>query len=151
MTTTTIQNKITRAIELKRVIADAKREYDEIKAALVVEASGREEERRPTEGGGWSWEQLDREGNLVRVTEPARKLKSTLDPESKGFPKIKEAAGRAWSLLFAQVPAYAPVEGFRDKAVAHLGRDAAKLIKLCTTESETKVAFEVARTNGAGA
>jgi hypothetical protein len=149
MTPHTIQKNITRAIQLKRQIADLDAELKDIKAALTLEAESRTEEHEVTEGDGWSWTQPDGEGNIVRVTQPGRKLKSTLNPEAKGFDKIKEVAGRAWSFLFVQVPAYKPKEDFRTLAATHLGRDAQKLIKLVTTDSDVKVSFEVAESEAA--
>ena len=144
MTTTTIQKRIARAIEIEQIMATLSDELKTIKGDLKDEAESRADEQTLTEGGGWSWRHADAEGRIVCVTQPGRKLKSTINPEAKGFDKIKEAAGRAWSLLFYQVPAYKPKEGFRDLAVAHLGGGAQKLIKLVSSESEMKVSFEVA-------
>jgi len=145
MTTPTIEKKIARGIELKQIIATHEAELKEIKADLTAEAEGREDEQQATEGGGWSWRHADAAGQMVCVTKPGDKLKSTINPEAKGFDKIRTAAGRAWSFLFYQVPAYNPKTDFRSLAVAHLGRDAQKLIKLVTSDSETKVSFEVAQ------
>jgi len=145
-TTSRIAAKIARAIQIKQIIANLDEEFKEIKAELLLQAEARHEEQTLTEGGGWSWEHPDSDGNIVRVTKPAPKLKSKLDPEAKGFDKIKEIAGRAFMNLFMQTPSYSPVEEFRIKALAHLSKDdAKKLIKLVTTESAPTVSFEVAK------
>jgi hypothetical protein len=149
MTTYTIQNRIARAIELKQIIATLDAELKQIKADLIEAAENRAEEHTPTEGGGWSWRYLDAEDNLVCVTQPAPKLKGTIHLDSANFARIKEVAGRTWSLLFYQVAAFKPVDDFRDKAIAHLGRDARKLIKLVTSESALQVSFEVSQTEAA--
>jgi hypothetical protein len=145
MTTNQIQTRISRCIDLKRVIADAEAEMKENKAALVAEASYRTGEHSDTDGGGWSWRFQDADGNEVCVTQPGRKLKAKLDPEAKGFDKIKELAGRCFMQLFMQVPAYRPVEEFQAKAAQYLPKpEANKLIKLVTTEAAPTVSFEVA-------
>lgn len=150
MTTPTIQKRIARAIEIKQLIATLEAELKEIKTGLTDEAEGRSEEHERTEGGGWSWRHKDADDNVVCVTQPAPKLKSTLDPEASYFPKVKEAAGRAWSLLFFQVPAYKPVDEFRVKALAALPQaEAKKLIKLVTSQSSPTVSFEVAQKEAA--
>jgi hypothetical protein len=141
MTTTQIKTKIARAIEIEAITATLDDELKGIKADLKAEAESREPEHVPTEGDGWSWRHEDNSGHVAIVTRPGRKLKAKIDPEAKGFDKIKAAAGRAWSLLFAQVPTYKPLDGFRDLAVAHLGRDAQKLIKLVSSEAPMQVTF----------
>lgn len=146
MTETTIKRKIARAIELKQIAAVIDQELDEIKTELVIEAEGRGEEHEPTEGGGWSWRHEDAEGHTVCVTQPTPKLKATLDPEAANFAKIKETAGRAWSLLFYQKPAWGLVDEFRVRCLANLDQPIAKkLIKLVTSASSIKVSFEVAK------
>lgn len=145
MTTTTIQNKIARGIVLKQEIARLEAELKDIKSALIDEAEGRTEEHQPTEGGGWSWTCPDTQGNIVRVTQPDRKLKSKVDPQSKLFLQLREIVKGKWPFLFAQVPAYEPLPDFRSLAVAHLGGDSKKVIKLMSTDSSVQVAFEVAQ------
>ncbi len=149
MKTTVIETKVARAIELKQQIAGLTDELKDITSALKDEAASRPEEHTATEGEGWSWRHTDAEGHIVCVTQPGPKLKGTINPEAKGFDKIKEAAGRAWSVLFYQVPAYKPMDDFRNLAVAHLGRDAKKLIKLVSSESAMQVTFEVAERSAA--
>lgn len=143
MTKTKIEERITRCIQLQRLAFEVETELKEHKAALIQEAEGRAEEHVPTDGGGWSWVHQDAEGNAMRITQPSPKMKGTINGESKTLISIRELAGRAFMHLFIQVPSYRPVEDFRDKAVAHLGRDAKRMIKLVTTESAVQVAFEV--------
>jgi len=146
MNTLTIRHKISRGIELKKIIANLEDELKQIKADLVTEAEGRHEEHQPTPNGGWSWRHADHDDNIVCVSQPARKMKSKIDPESTAFARIRSLAGRAFAGLFTQVPAYKPVEEFTVKALQHLdGVEAKKLIKLVTTESPAQVAFEVAQ------
>jgi hypothetical protein len=145
MTTNQIQTRISRCIDLKRIIADAEQEMKENKAALVAEASYRTGEQTDTEGGGWSWRYPDADGNEVCVTQPGRKLKATINPLAKGFEKIRDLAGKAFVHLFVQVPTYKPAEDFLGLAEAALGANAKKLIKLVTTEASPSVSFEVAQ------
>ena len=145
MTNTQIQSRIARCIEIKRLIAEFEAELKMHKETLVAEAATRDEEHAPTDGGGWSWRHHDVPGNEVCVTQPARKLRATLNPESRGFDKIRELAGRRFPELFLQVPAYKPVEEFQVRALAALPQtDAKRLIKLVTTEATPTVSFEVA-------
>jgi hypothetical protein len=144
MTPSTIRAKIARCIQVQRLIAVLEEEEKKIKQALAVEAASDTQRQAPTDGGGWSWTHEDSDGNLARVTQPADKLKAKLDPEAKAFDKVKETAGRCFMQLFMQVPAYRPVEGFREKVAEYLPRpSASKLLKLVTTESPIQVAFEV--------
>jgi hypothetical protein len=144
MTPSTIRAKIARCIEIQRLVGVLEAEEKEIKALLIAQASVDKELQTATEGGGWSWEHRDSDGNLGRVTQPAPTLKAKLDPESTSFAKVREAAGRCFMELFIQVPAYKPVEDFRSKADSFLGTPGArKLLKLVTTESRPRVEFEV--------
>lgn len=146
MTENNVKACIARAIEIKQIIANLEDEQKKLKAKLLAHAETRTQEHIPTDGGGWSWEATDHDDNLVRVTTPAPRLKNTLNPEAKGFDKIKAAAGRAWSLLFFQKPAYGLVDDFKNQVHLHLGgRDALKLIKLVSSDSTPTVSFEVAK------
>jgi hypothetical protein len=150
MTTTRIQTNITRCIEIQRQIAQLKEEEKIIKGYLATEAESDPDGQLRTEGGGWSWTHPDTQGNIARVTQPAAKLTGKFDPDSKTFPKIREAAGRRFTELFMQVPAYKPVEDFREKAGIFLDRvEARKLLKLVTKESAVTVSFEVAQKEAA--
>ena len=143
MTRLKLQERVARCIALERDIADAEKELKEHKALLIAEAEGEPEAHTPTDGGGWSWMFQDAVGNACRVTQPAAKLKGKIDGESKALIAIRELAGSAFNRLFLQVPAYRPIEKFRDEAVVLLGRDAKRLIKLTSTESAIQVGFEV--------
>jgi hypothetical protein len=76
------------------------------------------------------------------VNIPGPALKSKIDSAGKPFEKIKTAAGKFFQTLFMASVVYAPVDGFRAEAATLLGREAARLIKLCETESRPRVCFE---------
>ena len=149
MTTKQLHDKIARAIEIEAQTSKLNDELKELKEALKAEAASRSEEHTATEGDGWTWRHEDNAGHVALVTQPGRKLKATINPEAKGFDKIKAAAGRVFSLLFVQAPTYKPVDGFRDLAVAHLGRDAGKLVKLVTSDAPLQVTFNTLKPEAA--
>lgn len=143
MTDSKLRTLIDRAVKLDRDIADQTTELKEIKAQLIVEATSRQEEQRSIEGSdGTKWTGTGNDGCLCRVTFPAPKLKSSVDPETKPGQKIIELAGTAKQTLFTPSVIYRPIEGFRDKARELLGKGAEKLIKACETESNPRVEFE---------
>lgn len=133
---------VTEAVALDRQIKDLTIELKAKKEALTAEAEGRTEEQAATEGGGWSWEGRGEDGCIARVTAPGPTLKASIDGEGKTIEKIREAAGPHFGRLFLQAPKYKLVAGFRDEAASLLGRTAARLLKLVTTESRPQVAFE---------
>ena len=82
------------------------------------------------------------EAGVARVTFPGQRLKEKIDGEGKTIEKVKAACGGQFAHLFAPAITYRPVPEFRERAVELLGKDAAKLVKLCQTESAARVSFE---------
>lgn len=134
---------VTAAVLLDRQIALLEGQLKEMKASIVAEASSRDEDRVPTDGGGSSIAFDGTDGCIARVSFPAPTLKSKIDGEGKAFDKIKAAVGSALSRLFVPSVVYRPVENFREEAAAVLGAtDARKLVKLCESASSPRVSFE---------
>ena len=138
---------------LKQLVADgidAEREFKaaetrlkSIKRQLLAEAESRTDEHLPTDGGGASWIAVADDGSAARVTFPARKLKSAIDPKTKDGKSVIEKLATALDELFEKRTVYAPRDGFR-AAVRRLFRkpEAEAIIKKCETDSQPSVAFE---------
>ena len=138
---------VARAIKLDRVIAKMKSELEALKDLLVMEADQDQANQTDTDGGGKSWTCQDAVGNLVRVTFPAPALKSSIKGTGKSFLTVLTTAGKTFSKLFVKTCGWKPCEDFRNRAKELLGeRDAARLIKLVTSDSATQVNFETKET-----
>ncbi len=133
---------IDEAVELDRDIREKQEALKSLKARIAGEAGSRGDEQLATDGGGWSWTMQGKRGCICRVTAPVPTLKSEIDGEGKTIEKVREAAGPHFARLFLQAPKYKLIPAFREEAQGLLGRSAAKLIKLCTTTSAPRVAFE---------
>jgi hypothetical protein len=130
-------------IALDREITEKDAQLKQMKAELIEEAREQIKTAKETEGGGKSVTFEGLNGCIARVTFPADKLKDKIDGEAKGFPKIKESAGRFFARLFLPAVVFKPIDYFREEAVQMLGNvKAKKLIKLCTSKSSTTVSFE---------
>jgi len=141
---------VTEAVVLDRLIAERNVRLKEIKCLLIAEAIYRQEECTETDGGGQAWTAEDEDGNIARVNFPAQTLKASIDGEGKTIEKVREAAGNFFNRLFHQAPKYVPVVDFRTEAGLWLGKDAKKLIKLCSTDSSPRVSFETKENNDRG-
>jgi len=138
-----LRQLVTEAVALDRQIALDGDRLKEIKALLAGEAESRPELSAPTEGGGTSTTMVGTFGDICRVTEAGRTLKSTIKGEGKDIEKVRAAAGNFFNKLFAPVLAYKPVENFREEASALLGTaDGNKLVKLCENPGKVTVSFE---------
>jgi hypothetical protein len=133
---------VAQAVSLDREIAEQQEELKRLKAQLVAEAEGREDEQMPTEGGGWSVTFDGMDGCVARITKPGDALKAAIDGEGACIERVRELAGSHFSRLFLQAPKWKLVANFREEAAALLGKAAGKLIRAVTKASETKVAFE---------
>ncbi len=142
MTTNKLKATVSESVALDREIAEKTERLKELKSDLVTEAALRAEEHTETAGGGKSWTAEGNDGCVVRVTFPAARLKSTIAGEGSAIEKVRALAGRWFTTLFAQVPAYKPIVGFREQAEQCLGKDARKLIKACEAASSPTVSFE---------
>lgn len=143
MNTEKLQTMITTAIALDQHIVELSETLADLKDRLIAEAITRPDDHIATDGGGTSWTAPDASGNIVRVTFPGPGLRATIAGEGKVIDKIRAAAGSFFSRLFAQAPKYAPVEKFREEAIALLGSaEGKKLIRLCETKSNPRVSFE---------
>jgi hypothetical protein len=142
MTNTKLSQLVAEAVCLDRSIRDQTERLKELKAALATEADSRADDATPTDGGGTSITFEGADGCYARVTTNGATLKSSIKAEGKDIEKVKAAAGLHFNRLFETVLAYSPVEGFRDQAASLLGRDAGKLLKLCSSPGRTSVSFE---------
>lgn len=143
MTETKIRNLVTEAVALDREIHEKTERLKLLKSQLADEASSRQEDATPTEGGGTSLVLDGADGCIARITTAGASLKSSIKAEGRDIEKIKDVADRHFSKLFETVLGYRPVAGFRDEAVSLLGtKEAGKLLKLVTTPGKTTVSFE---------
>lgn len=143
MTKSEIETLVSTAIRKDRAIERLKEDLKTIKETLVAEATHHEDEFTKTEGGGCSWIAKGKGEEIARVTFPAKSLKKAFDPAVKTFDKIKTAAGKAFAKLFKEKKVYVTVENFRDEAKSELNGGASRLIKLCESDSNPSVSFEV--------
>lgn len=144
MTDAKLRAKVYEGVILDRQRAEIDKRLKELKADLIAEAKARSEELEDTGGGGKTIRFEGADGCIAVVTFPARTLKSTLDGEGKTYDKIKDVAGTSLNRLFTPAVVYKPIDGFRDAAASILGRSAARLIKLCESDTKPRVNFETA-------
>ena len=142
MTDHKLKALVAEAVSLDRQIRDHTDRLKELKHTIATEADTRADEATPTEGGGSSITFEGNDGCIARVTTAGPTLKSAIKGEGKDIVKIREAAGRVFERLFSPVWSWKPVDNFRDEAATLLGRDSAKLIKLCEVPGKTTVSFE---------
>lgn len=134
---------VTRAVFVDRQIASLQEELKGLKQILTLTAQDHPADALPTDGGGRSWTFAGADGCIARVSCPAPTLRDKIAGIGKTIERIQQAAGKAFPRLFEQIPAYRPVQGFRDAAIAALGPvSGRKLIKLCSSESAPRVSFE---------
>ena|SRR5271157_3541537 len=142
MNETKLRQLVAEAVSLDREISVQQDRLKEMKARLVTEAESRIDEAAGTEGGGKAITFQGLNGDVARVNIPGPALKSKIDSEGKAVEKIKTAAGKYFESLFVPSVVYVPIESFRAEAATLLGSAAARLIKLCETESRPRVCFE---------
>lgn len=142
MNDTRLVGLIAEACATDRKIAQLKDVLDGMKKQLAAEAESRPDEHVATDGGGWSWTREGGDGNVCRVTRPGDALKPAIDGEGKAIEKVRAACGAHFGRLFLQAPKWRLVDGFREEAVALLGKGAGKLIKLVTKACQVSVSFE---------
>ncbi|MFA5265064.1 MAG: hypothetical protein WC378_14665 [Opitutaceae bacterium] len=142
MTDQKIRDLVTKAVILDRNISEQTEDLKALKAQIATEAESRADEATKTDGGGLSLTFEGADGCIARVTTAGPTLRSTLKPDDKKLPKIKEAARGFFARLFETEVVFKPVENFRDQARTVMGVEAAKLIKLCESAGKTTVSFE---------
>lgn len=144
MSTKQIERLVAQAIALDRQIQTDTETLKGLKADLVVLAEAEPAERREeTKEGGYSVVYTCGDGAIARVTQPAARLKSSIDAETTAGAKLKERVGRAWSDLFEARIQWIPVANFRDVVAEKFKpSDAKAILKACTTASAAKVSFE---------
>ena len=145
MTKSMIAETVDRAIDLDRRIKELKKDFDQLKGALISEASGHKDDHVPTENGGASCTLNGSDGCVAVVTFPADRLKSEIDPQSRSGQKLIERLGKHGSRLLEDIQFFRPVKDFRD-AVHDLwpARDAERIIAAFETDSTPRVSFETA-------
>lgn len=141
MNSTRLTLLVNEAVAIDQQIAEFEKRLKELKAHLVLEARSRVDEATPTDGGGTSIV-FEGTGAICRVTTTGRALKSEVRGEGKDIEKVRAATKGFFSRLFEPVLVYRPVDRFREQARELLGKDAAKLIKLCENGGKTTVSFE---------
>ena len=97
MTDKILKNLVTEAVSLDREINEKAKQLKELKAQLVAEARGREDELARTDGGGTRWTAEGSDGSIARVNFPAPTLKSKVDGEGKAHRKDQESRWYAFS------------------------------------------------------
>jgi hypothetical protein len=142
MTDHKLRTLVTAAVKLDRSIALLEEELKSIKKEIAAEAKTRRDEAASTDGGGTSIVFEGDDGCVARVTTAGATLKSSLKPDDKKLPKIKEAARGFFARLFDVETVYKPVANFREQAAELLGKDANKLVRLCESDGKTTVSFE---------
>jgi len=142
MTDSKLRTLVTSAVKLDRTIAQLSEELKALKKQIADEAKTRSDEAVRTDGGGTSISFEGDDGCVARVTTAGGTLKSSLKPDDKKLPKIKEAARGFFARLFDVETVYKPVANIRDQAAELLGKDAGKLVRLCESDGKTTVSFE---------
>lgn len=138
-----LSNLIDEAIQVDREIEALTARLKGLKEKLVAHAEASEDEHTPGEGGGAVWTGEGSDGSVARVSFPVPTLVSKVDPEKKSFSRIKDISGRAFDQLFRPVLTYSLAANFRSEAEIQLGhKDAKQLVKLVTTTTKPRVAFE---------
>lgn len=141
MTNAKLQIKVTEAVKLDREIADKTERLKELKAELVKAADSDLMDKSVTDGGGWSVELQGADGCIARVTQPAAKLKASVDGLSPTWSKL--LAFVDIFQLFNQENKYPLKPNFRALLAANYGvSDARKILKLVTSSSSPSVSFE---------
>lgn len=142
MTASKLSALVTAAVQLDRQIEQLQAQLKALKDQIATEADTRPDEAIPTEGGGTSITFEGDNGCVARVTVTASTLKSAIKPSDKKFEKVKEAARGFFTRLFETEVVHKPVANFREQAAELLGKEAAKLVKLCENPGKTTVSFE---------
>jgi len=122
-------------------------EFKKIKSRLKEEADSHPNEHLPllekdSEGKQWI---VHGHGCECRIVFPDPKIKSDLDPCTSDFLTIRSLAGDRLKTLFRKVTVYRPMEKktFRGQVNNLLKpKDAAELLELCSTPSETKAVWK---------
>lgn len=138
-----ITTLVAKAITLDRLLSNTKEKLDDLKAQLIEVAEAVPEDlRTATDGGGWSIN-FESDAGIARVTQPGDKIKSSVDPETKPGALVLSTLGKLKDQFLTPALSYTPVENFRERAVELFSPAVArKLIKMVTSESKPKVAFE---------
>jgi len=135
---------VTKAVNLDREIAEKTEILKDLKQQLVKEATTRPDEYLITfPDGGKSIAFAGNDGCIARITFPKPTLNDTVSGEGKKIEKIRAYAGPHFHRLFSQAPKYKLTKDFR-KVTRELlySKSARALIKLCTSKSAARVAFE---------
>lgn len=140
MNDTKLKNLVTEAVALDRDIAEQTERLKLLKQKLISYADTCD---RTTTVGGGSSVVLEGIDCIARVTQPADKLKSSVDAESELWNKLRPLLGGVTTPLFEPKVKYVPVETFRVGLMARFDKTTAnKVIKLMTSKSSTTVSFE---------
>jgi hypothetical protein len=142
MTNAELQDLVTTAVETDRHSALLTAEAAVLKKRLIAEAKRREKQQVDIPDGGKAITFAGTNGCTARVVFPKPTLSSSIDGTTKKFDKVKTLSGQGFKSLFLPVEKYALVFNFREIAQAVAPKTSAALIKLCTSNSQPRVAFE---------
>ncbi len=149
MNQTKLAGLVSQAVALDREIAEKAESLKLLKGQLLAVARGGLHETTPTDGGGWSILFEGADGCVARVTQPADKLRNSIDAEKPAGAKLMLLVGRLKEELFTPSLKYVPVENFRLRAASLFPPAAAnRIIKAMTGESSPTVSFETKAQRG---
>jgi hypothetical protein len=136
------------AIRIDREMARDQARLKAIKAVMTQQAELYKTERKPTEGGGWSWT-VEGERGVLRVTKAGETLRAEISESSDIWPDVVaifREARKSVNDLFAPATTWKPLDDIRADADELLGRERAeRLLDLITSTGKTTVSFETKR------
>jgi hypothetical protein len=143
MNQTKIAGLVSQAVKLDREIAEKSEHLKRLKGQLLAAARGGLQPTTPTEGGGWSLTFEGADGCVARVTQPADKLKNSIDAEKPAGARLMMLVGRLKEELFTPSLKYVPVENFRTRVASLFPpATASRILQAATGESSPTVSFE---------
>jgi hypothetical protein len=144
MSTKEISNLVAQAIALDKQLNEVESQLKAVKADLIALAIEKGE-TTATDGGGWSVVFEADNGDVARVTQPGRKLKSSFKVGTKEGERIQTILGTNFYRCFESRTIYVPVPNIRDVVAEYIKSPAQQkqVIKAVTSDCAPQVAFEV--------
>jgi hypothetical protein len=144
MSTQEIAHLVAYAIALDKQLNEVEAKLKAAKADLIALATEKGEQTS-TDGGGWSVVFEADNGDVARVTQPGRKLKSSFKVGTKEGEKIQAILGTNFYRCFESRTIYVPLPNIRDVVAEYIKSPAQqkRVIKAVTSDSAPQVAFEV--------
>lgn len=145
MTTVALSALADEAIRIDREISRAQVRLKAIKAVMTQQAELYKSERKPTEGGGWSWT-VEGERGVLRVTKAGATLRSEISESSDIWSDVLaifREVRKSVNDLFVPSTTWKPLDDLRADAEELLGRERAeRLLDLITSAGKTTVSYE---------